>query len=1207
MRTIKSLTSGRTIREVSELRKQQKTAYLDPEPEVDQVLNTISSAMTKKTMCERILESVNIATAFRDDVDKMEETRRQATVLSEDRHSKVSPEELARKWNIGLDTAKKTLQVTTQAGIRQAVHPLHRRHRVDHLALNRRRLHGRWFTDTLKSKVTSLNGNKYAEVYTNGKFTKVYPMAKRSQVGKTLTDMADDVGIPDNLTCDLAPELVGRHTEFMKEANRLKVRVRSSEAGRKNQNYAAESEIGTLKKRWRLRMNKKTVPKRLWDFGLVYESELLSRMARGPDGRTGYEEVTGNTGDISEWLDFEFYDLVWWYDASVKYDVTDQGRQLARWLGASHRIGSDLCHWLVTESGKIIAKTTVQHVVRQDYLDPKVKEQIDEFNRKLTERLDDANFMVEDADEYESLYLDDEEGENTGVTTGTIPTDEEYGDMSLDEERPEEDDEQAYDKYVGAELIMDLGSGAERKGTVVKRAKGLDGQPIGRAHSNPVQDTRQYEVEFTDGSREKYQANIIAENMFAQSDEEGNRYVLMQEIMDHKSDGTALHGDDGYTMTRSGQKRMKTTTRGWFFLILWKDGSSSWEKLADLKASNPVELAEYAVANRLTAEPAFAWWAPYALRRRNRIISKLKTRYWRTSHKFGIRLPHSIDEALAIDKENGNDFWEKAINKEMKRVKISWKIHEEHAPEQVRDGKAETLIGFQEIGCHLVFDVKMDFTRKARFVAEGYRAEAPASMIYSSVAQKDSVRIAFLLAALNDVPLLSCDVMNAYLNAPCLEKIWFVGGRETGDGFGKVCILTRALHGLRSSGRAWRTEFAKALDSVGFQSTKADPDVWIRAARKTNGDQYYEMTIVYVDDVLVLSTEAAQVIKDISDRYDLKEGSVKEPEIYLGANIEKVQLPDGREVWAQSPRQHMKNAVKVCEDLLKEDGTGETLKSTVKNPSPSGYKPELDITRELDEAMASRCQQLIGILRWAVELGRIDIAHEVAIMSQHQALSREGHLNAVYHIFAYLKHHLNGGRIVFDDAEPKVDESAFQPKQDWTDMYGDVEEELPPKYPEPLGKPVKMFAFVDANHAGNVVTRRSHTGILIFLQNAPIIWYSKRQNTAESATFGSEFVALRTAKDLIVALRYKLRMFGVPIDGPASVFCDNQGVVKNTSLPESTLAKKHNSINYHAVREAVAAGILRVGKEDGMTNLSDLLTKVLNSERRKELCQYIMQ
>jgi hypothetical protein len=222
--------------------------------------------------------------------------------------------------------------------------------------------------------------------------------------------------------------------------------------------------------------------------------------------------------------------------------------------------------------------------------------------------------------------------------------------------------------------------------------------------------------------------------------------------------------------------------------------------------------------------------------------------------------------------------------------------------------------------------------------------------------------------------------------------------------------------------------------------------------------------------------------------------------------------------------------------------------------------------------------QLIGILRWAVELGRIDIFHEVSIMSQYQASPRRGHLEGLYHMFAYLKNHKDMGKIAYDPTTPIVDESAFAGEVDWTEFYGDVEEELPPKMPGPLGRPVLISAFVDSDHAGNKVTRRSHTGIIIFVQNAPIIMYSKRQNTVETSSFGSEFVALRICKELLVALRYKLRMFGVPIDGPANVFCDNAGVVKNTTRLESTLQKRHNAINYHAVREAAAAKILRVGK-----------------------------
>lgn len=247
---------------------------------------------------------------------------------------------------------------------------------------------------------------------------------------------------------------------------------------------------------------------------------------------------------------------------------------------------------------------------------------------------------------------------------------------------------------------------------------------------------------------------------------------------------------------------------------------------------------------------------------------------------------------------------------------------------------------------------------------------------------------------------------------------------------------------------------------------------------------------------------------------------------------------------------------------------------------------------------------MIGVLRWAVELGRIDMYTEVSLLSQHLALPRVGHLEAVYHIFAYLNKHEKSS-IIFDPTDPILITPTMA-KPDWSSFNDNLDEELPPRMPQPLGNPVNIHVFVDANHAGNVVTRRSHTNILVFIQNSPVIWVSRRQNTVETSTFGSEFVALRNALDVILALRYKLRMFGVPSEGPAQVYCDNQGVVKNTSIPESVFSTKHNAINYHAVREAAAAGILEVHKEDTETNLADLFTKVLPFDRRCELLGSIL-
>ena len=160
-------------------------------------------------------------------------------------------------------------------------------------------------------------------------------------------------------------------------------------------------------------------------------------------------------------------------------------------------------------------------------------------------------------------------------------------------------------------------------------------------------------------------------------------------------------------------------------------------------------------------------------------------------------------------------------------------------------------------------------------------------------------------------------------------------------------------------------------------------------------------------------------------------------------------------------------------------------------------------------------------------------------------------------------------------------------------FYCDTTEAIPGDMPTPRGNPMSTHCFVDASHGSDPATRRLQTGILIFCNRAPIIWYSKRQNTVEASIFGSEFQVMKNAVEIIEALRYKLRMFGVPIDGPTNIFCDNEAVTKNLTLPESTLKKKHHSIAYLRCREAVAAKTVIVAKEATAINRSDLFTKRL--------------
>ena len=419
-------------------------------------------------------------------------------------------------------------------------------------------------------------------------------------------------------------------------------------------------------------------------------------------------------------------------------------------------------------------------------------------------------------------------------------------------------------------------------------------------------------------------------------------------------------------------------------------------------------------------------------------------------------------------------------------------------------------------------------------------------------------------------------------------------------------MIVHAFYGLRSSGKSFREFLAGNLREMGYTSSKADPDLWMMPDVKSSGEEYYRYVICYVDDVAVAMENPSDFMDELGKRFTLKSGSVKEPDLYLGADVAKWYIAEsddpGKVRWAMSSTKYTKRAISELEVEL--DAIGKRLPTKVTTPLSSGYRPELDASRELNSEKQNYFQGLIGVLRWICELGRLDILMPVSMLSRYLVLAREGHLEQVFHVFAYLKAY-DRSTMVFDDTEPIFDERRFKPC-DWSEYYPNAAENIPKDMPGGRGKPVIMSCFVDADHAGCRVTRPSHTGIIIFVNRAPILWYSKRQNTVESSTFGSEFVAMRIAIEMIEGLRYKLRMMGILIDGPCNVFCDNNAVVINSRSPESMLKKKHAAINYHRTREAVAAGVIRIAKEDTATNLADILTKCLPGPTLRELISRIL-
>ncbi len=281
------------------------------------------------------------------------------------------------------------------------------------------------------------------------------------------------------------------------------------------------------------------------------------------------------------------------------------------------------------------------------------------------------------------------------------------------------------------------------------------------------------------------------------------------------------------------------------------------------------------------------------------------------------------------------------------------------------------------------------------------------------------------------------------------------------------------------------------MQQMGYTSCKADPDLWLKAVtRPEDNVRYYAYILCNVDDILCIHHDPMSVMGEINKYLPLKPSSVGDPDIYLGTKLKETRLPNGVMAWGLSPSKYVVQAVKNCQLHLTEKLDGKySIPARADNPFPVDYDPSTDLSDLLDPDCSSFYQHLNGVMRWMVELGCIDIATEVSMLSSYLACQREGHLENALHVMGYLRLNHNS-RLIFDPAYPDIDLTAF-PSFDWTEFNGDVEEAIPPNMPPPLGKDVDLSMMVDSDHAGEKRTRRSCTGFIIFCNLAPVVWLSK--------------------------------------------------------------------------------------------------------------------
>lgn len=1143
-----------------------------------------SSTSSHSNLDNTSLESINVYDEYLD-----------YTVgsLNAGKPTKVSPEFLSKIWHIKPDLAKKTLLQTTQRYRQGLDNELSRRFSSNDRMLRYRRIDSHFYTDTffVTAKGKSTRGNTCAQLFVSDKgYIALYLMKSKGQYLQALQQFCKDVGIPSQLLVDPSGEQTSRNAKNFcnKVGTTLKILEESTQWANR-----AELYIGLIKESIQKDLSRQNSPMKLWDYCAERRVRIHNVTPRDLFQLNGNNPTTatfGELGDISNISQFDWYDWCYFREESTQ-QFPFQKRQLGRVLGPLINEGNEMTQAVLTITGKIVPRCTCTRLTEAELKSPSEivkRKKFDEIINKLygdsmalppstTKPIDlELSDLVDDVPDEPLEICDD-----NGVPITIMPED------PTDEEGTSIYEKPLRDMLVHAEVLLPQGE-QNSKAKVLGPTKDNDGKIVGVFDKNPLLNSIVYDVKFPDGELKQYSANMIAQNIYQQVDTAGHSTVHLEAIIDYKRDRNAVPMEQKHILTKSGQRRFRKSTIGWKLLVRFRNGTVQWIPLRTLKETNPIEVAEYAIAHAIDKQPAFHWWVHYTLKERDRIVATVESRVKLTKHKYGIQVPMNIKEAIILDqqsvKNSGEALWQDAIDLEMANVKVAFEI---------LDTDQRVPIGWMKSRGHLVFDIKMDFTRKARWVKDGHKTPTPVESTYAGVVSRESVRIALSYAALNDIDVMAEDIKNAYLQAPSSEKHYIICGTEFGvENVGKVALIRRALYGGKSSGSDFWKHLRSCMTHLGFKSCSADPNIWMREALKDDRTEYWEYVLLYVDDALCISQNAEEVLrKQIGKYFYIKPKSVGPPSIYLGNKVSKVTLENGKQAWAFSSSQYVKNAVENVENHLRKQN--KSLPKRVKSPLSVNYRPEIDTTPELDAIDASYYQSLIGILRWIVELGRIDVTCEASLMASCMALPRQGHLDQVYQMFAYLKAKHNS-EMVFNPTEPELNIDLLFPRENWRDtVYGDCNEELPANIPNARGYGFKLIAYVDSDHAGDSITRRSRTGFIVYLNGAPIYWTSKKQGSIETSSFGSEFIAMKNCCEYLRGLRYKLRMMGIPCDFPSFVHGDNKSVLVNSTKPFSMLKKKSCSIAYHFVREGVAKDEWRVTYINTNDNVADLLTKPL--------------
>ena len=1054
------------------------------------------------------------------------------------------------------DIVKKTLDNTTQFATLYIRTPLRQHWKARYPGLNCKRWRETVATDTLFSSETGLNGETCAQLYVgkHSTFTYIFCMKTESQMADTLQDLIRECGAPNALFSDNAKS---ETSETVKDILRqYNIFDMQSEPHHPNQN-PAERRIQFIKGTHDTVMRKTKSPGDIWYLCLIYIARVLNHISsKQLDWKTPVEIAFGVTPDISALIQFRWYQPVRYLAMGRDHKWVEA---TGRFVGVAPNVGDALTyHVLTDDTRKILARSVIAPIHKS--IDSDVIEQTDTGimeggEEKPLINPDEPWVEPDPKDEYPK-----EDDKLPALVSNKVIDQDEPPDPILTSESDHLDPSKI--RYPTVDIDKLMGYQFTHKGN------DGDYKAIVKEH---LEDEDKFVIALGDGERnevityndllDKYWKNESIDKQYDEHD--GERSWTFEDIIGHRK-------------VKGGSYEVN---------VLWDDGSQTWEPLRTMAKDDPITLAKYANDNDLIEKPGWKRLKHHVRQYPKKFIRLIKTIKGFASHlrenkiKFGITVPRNVKEAMIQDTINKNKLWREAIKTEMGQL-IDYEVFKDLGPYH----STKVPDGYKVIRGNTVFDVKQDLRRKARYVAMGNLTDPPKESVYSSVVSIRSLRMVLFIAELTNLTLCACDIGNAYLEAKTKEKIAIIGGPEFQDFDleNHLLLIHKALYGLRTSGARFWELLSDYLREHGWFQSRADPDVWM----KDEGD-HYSYICRYVDDLIIAAKNAMEIIEQMKTRFILK--GVGEPKYHLGGDFERRTEPEKVLTWGS--KTYIDRCLERYQAMF-----GELPRKNTHSPLEEGDHPESDTSELCDNEQITQYQSLMGMLQWTVTLGRMDVMCAVMTMSRYRVAPRIGHLDRVKRMFGYLRTYKKTA-IKFRTDKP--DYSAFDEnhvQQEWDySQYGGVKEEIPKDAPEPRGPSILVTEYIDANLYHDEVTGRSCTGILAMLNKTPIDWYSKRQATVESATYGSEFLAGRIGIEQLIDIRYTLRMLGCNVDTPSYMFGDNMSVITQGNIPSSSLKKRHNAISYHRVREAVAMGIVRFHYVPSKENPADILTKYRSS------------